>query len=226
MDVGKSTRAAIAYLRELHNIFGDWCTVLAAYNCGETRVLEVIRKQRINYLDNFWDLFEKLPNETARFVPRFIAAIMIISDPGKFGFDLGEPRPPLAYEPVRISKQVLLKDVATVLAVSSESIETLNPELRLKITPSVPYDLKVPKGKGELLLSKVNELSAPHFSQKPYDIHIHKVQSGETLTQLAGRYRTSVQAIADINHIRGKDLLRVGQKLKIPFGKNKGQQGK
>ena len=34
MDVQKSTQAAIAYLKELHNMFGDWLTVLAAYNCG------------------------------------------------------------------------------------------------------------------------------------------------------------------------------------------------
>jgi membrane-bound lytic murein transglycosylase D len=77
----------------------------------------------------------------------------------------------------------------------------------------------VPDGKGELLLSKLNESSVSKFSQKLYDFH--EVQSGETLTQLAGRYRTSVQAIADINHIREKDFLQVGQKLKIPLGRTK-----
>lgn len=157
MDVQKSTQAAIAYLRELHNIFGDWCTVLAAYNCGEGRVLEVIRIRKIHYLDNFWDLFEKLPEDPARCVPQFIATLLIISDPGRFGFNLAEPYPPLPYESVRISKQMLLKDVAKILAVPSESIETLNPELRLRITPSGPYELKVPDGKGGLLLSKLNE---------------------------------------------------------------------
>jgi membrane-bound lytic murein transglycosylase D len=215
MDAGKSTRAAIAYLRKLHNIFGDWCTVLAAYNCGETRVLEVIRKQRIKYLDNFWDLFERLPAETGRFVPKFIATLMIVSDPGSFGFDLGEPRRSLHYESVRISKQMPLRDVARILAVSSESIEILNPELRLKITPAEPYDLKVPVGTGELLLSKLKGTPISMSSLKSYAIH--KVRSGETLTQLAGRYHTSVQAIADMNHLAEKDLLRVGQKLKMPL---------
>jgi membrane-bound lytic murein transglycosylase D len=79
IDPVKSTLAAIAYLKELHQIFGDWSTVLAAYNCGEGQVLRVIRSQNINYLDNFWDLYERLPLETARYVPRFIATLYIIN---------------------------------------------------------------------------------------------------------------------------------------------------
>ncbi len=165
MDVQKSTQAAIAYLKELHNIFGDWCTVLAAYNCGEARVLQVIRTQRINYLDNFWDLFEKLPQETARYVPRFIATLLIINDPGSFGFDLEEPRPPLPYESVKISKQMLLKDVAKILAVSSESIEGLNPELRLKITPL--RALRPEGTRGERRFSPCQTQRSPRFQVFP-----------------------------------------------------------
>jgi len=33
LDPLKSTKAAINYLKELHSHFGDWSTVLAAYNC-------------------------------------------------------------------------------------------------------------------------------------------------------------------------------------------------
>ena len=43
MDPEKSTAAAIAYLGDLHAIFGDWLTALASYNCGENRVLSLIR---------------------------------------------------------------------------------------------------------------------------------------------------------------------------------------
>jgi len=39
LDPEKSTKAAIAYLQELHRMFGDWTTVLAAYNSGEENVL-------------------------------------------------------------------------------------------------------------------------------------------------------------------------------------------
>jgi len=200
----------------LHNIFGDWCTVLAAYNCGDARVFEVIRTQRINYLDNFWDLFEKLPPETARYVPRFIATLLIINNPDTFGFVLPEPYPPLPYESAKISQKVRLKNVAKMLSVSSQTMEALNPELRLKMTPPRPYDLKVPQGKGDFLLSKLNAAPPSNLSQKFYTLH--RVQWGETLIQLASRYRTSAQAITDVNHIKEKDYLRVGQELKIPLG--------
>ena len=76
LDPKKATNAAISYLTELHKIFGDWTTALAAYNCGEARVLRIIRKQRINYLDNFWDLYQQLPRETSRYVPRFLATLL------------------------------------------------------------------------------------------------------------------------------------------------------
>ena len=58
-------------MKELHQMFGDWATVLAAYNCGEGAVARVIRNQKINYLDNFWDFYERLPRETARYYPAF-----------------------------------------------------------------------------------------------------------------------------------------------------------
>ena len=61
MDPVKATRAAIKYLSELHDFFGDWTTAIASYNCGEIRVQSVIRNQKIDYLDNFWDLFSSLP---------------------------------------------------------------------------------------------------------------------------------------------------------------------
>ena len=47
LDPGKATAASIAYLKELHQMFGDWATVLAAYNCGEGNVLRAIRGQSI-----------------------------------------------------------------------------------------------------------------------------------------------------------------------------------
>jgi membrane-bound lytic murein transglycosylase D len=215
MDMAKSTRAAIAYLKELHNIFGDWSTVLAAYNCGEFRVLRLIRNQNINYLDDFWDLFRQLPWETARYVPRFLAALHIINDPEKYGFDLGAPDPPLAYEVVEVSsKQVRLADAAESLGVLEEDMQLLNAELRYKVTPPKAYKLKVPQGYGATLTAKLEDIPAYVPPRRYYAYH--RVRRGETLSHLARRYHTSVRAIMEANNLRSANYVRVGQKLKIP----------
>jgi len=147
MDVLKSTHAAIAYLKELHAMFGDWLTVLAAYNCGEGRVLRVISRQHINYFDRFWDLYSQLPNETARYVPRFLATLHIVKNPGKYGFDLQTTTDSLMnYETVKVNKMMKLSDVASQMEVSENYINVLNAELRYKITPNREYAMKIPEG--------------------------------------------------------------------------------
>lgn len=215
LDPEKSTFAAIAYLKELHQIFGDWNTVLAAYNCGEGTVLRVIRNQKINYLDDFWDLYERLPRETARYVPRFLAVLHILKDPAKYGFELDGFERPLPYETVTIEKQVRLKDVARELGVSSQALDRLNPELRRQVTPPNSYSLKVPPGAGETLIARLG--SIPTYSPPKRKYAYHRVRKGETLSLIAMKYRTSINSIVRANNIRRKHLIRVGQRLKIPL---------
>ncbi len=213
LDPEKSTAAAIAYLKELHQIFGDWTTVLAGYNCGEGAVLRKIRNQKINYLDNFWDLFQTLPYETARYVPKFLATLHILKDPAKYGFDLVEPDSPVAYETVTLEKAVRLSAVAAAIAVPEEELFALNPELRHKSTPPDAYALKVPIGKTDILLAGIDDI--PSWSPPTYATH--KVRKGESLSVIARRYGTSVSRIALTNNIREKDVIRVGQILKVPL---------
>jgi len=220
MDPEKSTDAAIAYLKELHQIFGDWTTALAAYNCGEERVLRCIRSQKINYLDDFWDLYPLLPQETAFYVPKFLAVLHIVNNPKKYGFDLPQPDPPIETDVVVVNKQVHLMTVARYIGVPYKLLKELNPELRLNCTPpDEPYPLKVPKGKEEVLLAKLDEI--PKWRPKIPCYIRHRVRKGESLWLLAQRYHTSVRAIMRLNNLRNGRLLRPGKTLKIPVGRKK-----
>lgn len=215
MDPEKSTTAAISYLKELHQIFGDWTTVLAAYNCGEGRVLRVIRTQNINYLDNFWDLYEKLPRETARYVPRFLATLYIINDPEKYGFgDELVLDSPIEYETCLVNRQVHLKNIATIIDSPEYLIKDLNPELRHGILPDDPYQLKLPPGTSETLLAHLDTIpSAPPPPTEAFSLH--QVRRGETLSEIASRYKTTIGLLKKANGLRG-DCIVPGQRLKIP----------
>ena len=214
LDPVKSTEAAIAYLKELHQMFGDWSTVLAAYNCGEGRVLRVIRDQNVNYLDNFWDLYRRLPVETARYVPRFLATLHILSDPKKYGLEEIEIPLPLEYETVEITKQVHISDIAKELNTDEAILKYINPELRQGILPPYEYRFNVPAGKGEELLAKIE--SIPLSKAKPQaSAAYHKVKQGESFSIIAKRYRVSVQTLMRANKMK-KTTLVAGKMLRIP----------
>lgn len=214
MDPLKSTRAAIRYMVELHAMFGDWMTAIAAYNCGEMQVQRVIRAQRIDYFDSFWDLFNNLPYETARHVPRFIATLLIIGDPAKYGFELPAPEAPLKHEVVTVSTPVKLSALAQSLGLDAAHLTILNPELRHDSTPNYPYDLRVPVGYGERCLARVAAL--PHYIPPDVIAERYVVRSGDTLGAIANKFRTSVDAIVRLNNLQSRTIIRVGQVLRIP----------
>jgi membrane-bound lytic murein transglycosylase D len=223
MDPEKSTRAAIGYLKDLHNMFGDWLTVLAAYNCGEGRVLRVISGQHLNYLDRFWDLYQLLPYETARYVPRFLATLLIVKDPVKYGMDLGQPlEKQIPYEEVKSQKNMRLQDIATALEISEETLNTLNPELRHRMTPDRDYPLKVPLEMAEKFVKVADGIQQ---GEKPKPVRVltksgfkrYKVRRGETMASIARSCGISVNALMAYNGLSTKKGVHVGQRLKVPL---------
>jgi membrane-bound lytic murein transglycosylase D len=217
MDPEKSTQAAIAYLKELHGLFGDWTTSLAAYNCGEGRVLRTISTQKVQYLDDFWDLYIRLPQETAAYVPRFLAVLHIIKDPAKYGFELPPVEAPESYERVTINRQLQLTTIAANIGDRLEDLRLLNPELKDDVTPGEPYGLKVPVGKVEVLLAKLNDIPVYAAAAATVSRGVeHRVRQGETLSVIAGRYRASESAILAANKLKNPNRLSVGMRLTIP----------
>lgn len=213
MDPFKATRAAIQYMIELHDMFGDWTTAIAAYNCGEAQVQRVIRGQKVDYFDSFWDIFANLPFETARHVPRFIATLLIVGDPAKYGFDLPTPDPPVQCESIEVNAAVKLATLSQNLGLDPASLVALNSELRHDSTPNYAYDLRVPAGYGEKCLACIASL--PQYIPPDVVTDRHTVRPGDTLGAIANRYRTSVNAIKSLNGLRS-NLIRPGQVLRVP----------
>lgn len=220
MEPVKATRAAIAYLTDLHNLFGDWLTALAAYNCGEGTVLRQIRNQQVSYFDQFWDIYARLPRETRRYVPRFLATLAILDDPAAYGFDLPEPLPPVEAEPLEVNRPMELAALDRSLGLEKGTLAALNPELRWGATPEEPYPLRIPVGRGDALVASLDQL--PEFVPRAARTTIHRVRRGETLSQVASRYGTSVSALTNLNRLRSAHRIYPGQKLTVPSGRSSG----
>lgn len=156
--------------------------MLAAYNCGEGRVLRTIRDQNVNYLDDFWDLYKRLPNETARYVPKFLATINIVNNMEKYGMSNIIVDEPAEFETLTVSKQTYLKDIAETINLQEKCLVDLNPELRYKLLPPDEYTLKVPADRKDMLLAHINDI--PYRAQQQYVKKSHR--STRSLTTRSG----------------------------------------
>jgi membrane-bound lytic murein transglycosylase D len=163
---------------------------------------------------DFWDLYEMLPRETRRYVPRLFAAIAIIEDPEKYGMTLPEPDRPLETTTVTVERAVKLESLDAVLGVPKGTLAGLNPELRYKGTPKRAYQLEVPAGRESTLVAGLS--SIPEWKPPQTQYVVHRVRRGQTLSVIARRYGTSVNAIMRTNNLRSAHRIREGQRLRIP----------
>lgn len=212
-DPIKSTIAAAKYLRDLYNMFGSWPLALASYNAGEGKVMRAIARTKS---EDFWDLrgTHYLRPETKNYVPKFMAATIIAKNPEKYGFklDLWEP---LQFDEVIIESPTDLRTIAKATGVTYTQLKELNPELRSTITPLnyKDYVLKLPYGTKETFLANFNQVPP---EQRMIQLR-HRVRKGETLSILARKYGTSVQAIRELNNLGRTHIIRAGQYLLIPM---------
>jgi len=233
-DPELATRAAARYLRRLYEMFdGSWPLALAAYNSGEGRVLRAIKKQKTN---DFWSL--NLPRETREYVPQFMAAMEIASNPERYGFTVPE-NSPWSVDAITVRGPIDLKLLAKVTEVPLAELERLNPAFMRHRSPADKGGtrVRVPHGIGEQVQKVVDtqyhpkpltktELRAAarshrlelkkskrHRVKKTGSLHV--VRRGETLSQIASRNGMSTTRLARINGISKNSRVRAGQRIRI-----------
>jgi len=212
-DPVKSTEAAADYLKDLHGMFGSWNLAMAAYNAGEGKIMRAMKKSNA---DDYRDLLgtKHIRSETKEYVPRFIAASMIASNPKEFGFETIEYQTPLSYDEVEIESPVDLVVVAECAGITLDEVKRLNPELRRWCTPpdAQRYILKIPEGSREMFMEKLASIPA----EDRFTIDRYAVKKGDTFKSISGKTGIPVPVILSLNSTEKIMPLKAGSTIYLP----------
>lgn len=218
LDPEKSTRAAARHLRDLHEMFdGDWQLALAGYNCSPARIRRAISRaeRRLGRSATFWDIYNDIPRETRNYVPMFIAASLVASNPEAFDVDLDKVAsgPEYAYHYVPVRGFFSLDEIADLAGTTEAAIRALNPELRRsQIPPSKDaYYVRIPLGTYERFAEAYAELP----DSKKQSTISYTVRRGDVLGKIARKYGVSVSSLMRTNGLRSTTI-QIGQRLVVP----------
>ena len=219
-DPFKATDAAVNHLADLVQRLGSVYLAAAAYNAGAGRVERGLRRLpgEVDSLTDhvFFQLSDRryLRRETRDYVPKLIAAALIAKQPERYGFTGITPLPPLVFDDVLVADATGLDVVARLADTTVAALLELNPHFVRGVTPpGREATVRVPLGRGDLV--------ARRYAELPVTDRItfldHYVTRGETLSEIARRYRVSQAMIESANLRLRPRALRVGQRIVIPM---------
>ncbi|HEY5666455.1 MAG TPA: LysM peptidoglycan-binding domain-containing protein [Gammaproteobacteria bacterium] len=213
-DVVDSTRAALDYLEHLHDRFeGDWLLAVAGYNSGEGHVARVIANaKREGRPTDFFSIRRDLRSETAAYVPKLLAIRDLVANADAHGVDIPEIENAPYFAAVPTAGQIDVALAAELAGISIDDLYQLNPGInRWATDPDGPHRLLVPVAKA----AEVNAALRSLEDSQRVRWTRHRINRGETLSQIAENYETTTSVLQEVNGLAG-NVIRAGDHLMIP----------
>lgn len=212
-DVVASTQAALDYYEYLNDMFnGDWLLTVAAYNVGQGNVLKAIKRNRRQGKEtDYWSL--RLPRETMRHVPKWIALSNIFLNPEKFGVELPFIENTPAFKEVAIEAPANLMQLAKIANIDKNVFYRLNPAYNKLFIPEGhgQAHILVPTKNVQLFQKGIMDIEPG----KALGLLTYTVKSGDNLSTIAKKHNTTVTSLKNLNKLNS-DFLKIGQVLKMP----------
>jgi hypothetical protein len=212
-----STRAAINYLKKLHEELGSWTLAAAAYNMGEEGLKTEMLLQNTS---NYYYLY--LPVETQQYIFRAISAKEILSNPERYGFKLSKED---IYPPLQFDRIELLCDQETPIYLVAQAAKTyfkvikdLNPEIKGYYLSKGKYDILLPKGAAAGFQTRYEDLVKKWQGERKE--HVYVVKKGENISSIAADFGVPLPALLIWNHLGSKKQVKPGDRLLIFPGEN------
>lgn len=209
-----STEAALNYLQNLYNMFGDWHLALAAYNWGEGSVGRAVRKnQAANLPADFNGISTRMPAETRNYVPKLQAVKNLIAHPDRYDIQLPKIENQPYFVKIGKTRDIDVKVAAKLAELSIDDFRALNPQFgQYVITGGSDVNLLLPKENAEKFKENLAKWKQPLSSWTAYQV----TEKRETVESIAEKYNTTSDVIRHANHIPSQMVLKFGSTVLVP----------
>ncbi len=240
LDPYESVEAAAKYLKQLHNMFGDWLLAIAAYNAGQGKIKRALEGTGANDFFTMVARNERLTGktklrlETMVYVPRFLAMTKIMRNLGPLGFTpVNHNQAPL-HARFKVAPSTDLRDLARAVGVPYHEFREANAQHKGHVTHRNKNTyVNVPKGaqsaaqryiasgkSGRSYRAQNTKAHTPvvaHNAQvSSSKTHYYVVKKGDSLSRIAAKYDTTTATLVRVNKLDSVATVRIGQKLTIP----------
>lgn len=231
LDPFVSTRAAARFLRQNYDRLGTWPLAITAYNHGPGGMARAVRTLGTTDIGVIVDRYDgpAFGFASKNFYAEFLAALEVHSNHRKY-FGNMPLDPPIDAVEIPLRHHVTVAAVTRCAGADLDTLKQLNPGVRpaaLTGRRALPrgYEVRLPRRSADRFHSCYASLPASARTAAPPPAAVaggraggtHRVAKGDTLSTIARRHGTSVDALRRANGIRG-NVIRVGQVLRIPGG--------
>jgi membrane-bound lytic murein transglycosylase D len=220
-----STIAASKLLKSNFKALNSWPLAITAYNHG-TQGMKNAKKR---HGDSIVDIIKNYRSRTFGFASRnfyaeFLAALDVVQNKNKYFPALKFNKPQNLY-PIVFNDYVHINSAMEHLRMTRNEIRKYNPALRKPVIEGrkrIPrgYVFNVPPGNKSInrSFSKIIPVNERHKNQ--IRSRLYTVSRGDTLSDVAKRFKISVNNLYKHNNLSHKNKIYIGQVLRLP-GKNR-----
>ena len=211
-DVLASTRAALDYLKKLHNLFGDWHLALAAYNWGEGSVGRAIAKnQRAGLPTDYPSL--SMPMETRFYVPKLQALKNIVAQPEAYNATLPQIEDHPYFQSVTIDRDIDLALAAKLAEVSLDDFKALNPSInRPVILAAGTPQILLPWNSAQVFVNNLQAYTGARLASWTVWVAPTNMRPADA----AKRTGMTEANLRSVNAIPPRVVIRAGSSLLVP----------
>ena len=216
-----STVAAAKLLKRNFEVLKRWPLAITAYNHGT----QGMRQAQKRYGNNIVDIIGKYRGRTFGFASKnfyaeFLAAKHVVEHQDKYFPNLQMTKP-RTMASVRFKDYVHLNSIVSHFGMTQDEVAKYNPALR---NPVISGQKRIPSGFTFQAPAKDYPQLKALYRALPVSTR-HKeqirdkwytVRRGDTLSEVAGRFKTSVEKLYRYNNLTHRNRIYIGQVLRLP----------